>query len=443
MTTTTDGETLGASTEALGDVPGAESRCEVELPQFEGPLDLLLHLVRRHELDILDIPISFVCEKYLEYLEFMRALDLETAGEYLVMAATLAYLKSRELVPSQPEDAEIAQAQGEPGDPRAELIARLLEYQSYRDAAERLDRLPISGRDVFDRGSVVDVPPLDGGLAPITLYRLAEAYQRVLERARVLRSHEIVLERVSVASRMQQLTHVLIERSRFEFEQLFLERSWSSEQELRAMLIVTLMSVLELVRLGVARVHQPEGSETLLIERAATAEEAERALAGYDEAVSFGRPPPAPEVEADIRDAALVDDGDDAGFVGATELDPASLLDEARRLEHARADATPPPDPEHALEHAHAELLLDEGAMAEPVVEPPPARPPVDAAAESPAANEAEAANEPVVANAAEAANEPAAANTAALPPEDDDPAQTAAEGVEPPEQPVPEDDSR
>ena len=89
-------------------MPAGDGRCEVELPQFEGPLDLLLHLVRRHELDILDIPIAFVCEKYLEYLEFMRALDLETAGEYLVMAATLAYLKSRELVPTQPEDAEAA-----------------------------------------------------------------------------------------------------------------------------------------------------------------------------------------------------------------------------------------------------------------------------------------------------------------------------------------------
>ncbi|MBC8070362.1 MAG: segregation/condensation protein A, partial [Deltaproteobacteria bacterium] len=304
MTTTMDSDASGAAIEAPG---GGDGRIDIELPQFEGPLDLLLHLVRRHELDILDIPISFVCEKYLEYLEFMRALDLETAGEYLVMAATLAYLKSRELLPSQPEDAEIAKTLSEGGgDPRTELIARLLEYQSYRDAAERLDRLPLSGRDVFDRGSVVDIPALDSGLAPITLYRLAEAYQRVLERARVLKSHEVVLERVSVASRMQQLTVVLIERSRFDFEQIFLERSWASEQELRAMLIVTLMSVLELVRLGVARVHQPEGSETLLIERAATAEEAERALAGYDEAISFGRPS-ASELDADMRDAGVAD----------------------------------------------------------------------------------------------------------------------------------------
>jgi segregation and condensation protein A len=93
---------------------------------------------------------------------------------------------------------------------------------------------------------------------------------------------------VSVASRMQQLTMALIERSRFDFEELFLERSWASEQELRSMLIVTLMSVLELVRLGVARVHQPEGSESILVERAATEDEARSALAGYDEHASFG-----------------------------------------------------------------------------------------------------------------------------------------------------------
>jgi len=98
----------------------------VELPNFEGPLDLLLHLVRRHELDILDIPIAFVCEKYLAYLAFMRALDLEVAGDYLVMAATLAFLKSRELVPSEPEAAEEGE-HGEDGpDPREELIAQIV-----------------------------------------------------------------------------------------------------------------------------------------------------------------------------------------------------------------------------------------------------------------------------------------------------------------------------
>jgi segregation and condensation protein A len=274
-----------ASGGPMDDSSGAVS---LHLESFEGPLDLLLHLVRRHELEILDIPIAFVCEKYLEYLAFMRALDLEVAGDYLVMAATLAYLKSRELVPSdRPELVEEDDAHDGP-DPREELVARLLEYQKFKAAAEQLDRLPLSGRDVFDRGAGIDLPPMDAGLAPITLYRLAEAYQRVLERARVNKSHEVTLETISVASRMQQLTLLLIERPKIEFEQLFLERQWSSEVELRSMLVVTLMSILELVRMGILHVHQPIGSETIVLERSATPEEARRALSGYDEAASFG-----------------------------------------------------------------------------------------------------------------------------------------------------------
>lgn len=270
---------------SVGELPGAVS---LELETFEGPLDLLLHLVRRHELDILDIPIAFVCEKYLAYLAFMQALDLEVAGDYLVMAATLAYLKSRELVPA--DKSELAEGEeGEDGpDPREELIARLLEYQKFKAAAEQLDRMPLSGRDVFDRGGAIDLPPMDAGLAPITLYRLAEAFHRVLERARVSKSHEVVLETVSVAKRMQQLTMLVIDRPKVEFEQLFLERQWSSEAELRSMLVVTLMSILELVRMGILHVHQPIGSDTIVLERSATPEEARRALSGYDETASFG-----------------------------------------------------------------------------------------------------------------------------------------------------------
>lgn len=261
----------------------------LELPEFEGPLDLLLHLVRRHELDILDIPISFVCQKYLEYLAFMRALDLEVAGDYLVMAATLAYLKSRELVPSEPSEEEGEAAAEEDGpDPREELIARLLEYQKFRAAAADLDRLPVSGRDVFERGAAIELPPFDPGLAPITLFRLAEAYHRILDRARIHKSHEVVLEETSVSARMEQLTFLLIEEPRIEFDSLFLDRTWNSEAELRSMLVVTLMSLLELTKLGVVHVHQPLGAETILIERKATPEEAKRAISGYDEAESFG-----------------------------------------------------------------------------------------------------------------------------------------------------------
>jgi len=242
--------------------------CSVELPDFEGPLDLLLHLVRRHELDILNIPISFVCEKYLEYLALMKALDLEVAGDYLVMAATLAFLKSRELIPSRSAGEVEEQVESEEGsDPREELIARLLEYQKYRAAAVDLDKRPLSGRDVFDRGGLVELPPVDPGLAPITLFRLAEAYQRVLDRARVHKSHEVVLEAVSVQQRMQQLALLLDENPRFEFESLFLERTWSSENELRSMLVVSLMSILELTKLGVIWLRQDTDGAPIIIER--------------------------------------------------------------------------------------------------------------------------------------------------------------------------------
>src|SRR5690554_4333711 len=129
----------------------------VELDVFEGPLDLLLHLVKKHELDIFDIPISFVTQKYLEYLDLLKALNLDVAGEYLLMAATLAYIKSRELLPatevSKEMDAEEAEAEGEEADPRQELIRRLLEYQKYKEAAERLGARPVVGRNIWTRGA--------------------------------------------------------------------------------------------------------------------------------------------------------------------------------------------------------------------------------------------------------------------------------------------------
>ena len=124
----------------------------ISLPDFEGPLDLLLHLIRKHELDILDLPIAFVTERYLEYVTLMEKLDLDIASEYLVMAATLAHIKSKMLLPQEPDDQDDEEPEEEV-DPRAELIRRLLEYQKYKVAAEQLGARPIPGRDVFGRGS--------------------------------------------------------------------------------------------------------------------------------------------------------------------------------------------------------------------------------------------------------------------------------------------------
>ncbi|MGH1343314.1 MAG: segregation/condensation protein A [Nannocystales bacterium] len=311
-------------TSMLGSVNEARSWL-LELPDFEGPLDLLLHLVRRHELDILDIPISFVTEKYLEYLAFMQALDLEVAGDYLVMAATLAYLKSRELVPTEPtEVSDEGQSEDEGPDPREELIARLLEYQKYRAAASDLDQLPIQGRDVFSRGGRIELPPVDPGLAPLTLFRLAEAYNRVLDRARIHKSHDVVMETVSVAQRMNQLTSMLIEQERVEFEALFLGKTWNSESELRSMLVVTLMSVLELTKLGVIFVHQDSANGAIVIERKATAEEAKQAIADYDENISFGKAKPGVAEASASGEAAASSDDPVAPQVPESDAEPDS-----------------------------------------------------------------------------------------------------------------------
>jgi segregation and condensation protein A len=275
----------------------------VSLDMFEGPLDLLLHLVRRHELDILDIPIAFITEKYIEYISFARALDIEVAGDYLLMAATLAFLKSRELLPAMPEVGGEESDEEEVGvDPREELIRRLIEYERFRNAGEDLAARPLAGRDVFPRGGGIDVITPEPGLAPITLFKLAEAYNRVLDRAKIRQEHEVEIEPVTVRQRMHQLSVLLAERPRVEFESLFLERVWSSERELRAMLVVTLMSVLEMVKLGLLGVMQPQGSETLSLERVVDVDAMDRAVSAFvdedEEAASESKGEAADEVEA-------------------------------------------------------------------------------------------------------------------------------------------------
>lgn len=252
----------------IGDGINMRESYAVSLEMFEGPLDLLLHLVRRHELDILDIPIAFVTEKYIEYLEFARALDLEIAGEYLVMAATLAYLKSRELLPPDPTEAEDEERELEAAvDPREELIRRLLEYEQFRHAGDELNSRSVMGRDVFTRGGDVGVEPEAPGLAPVTLFRLAESYNRILDRAKVRQSHDVVLERVTVRERISQLGLMLRDAGELDFEGMFLEQVWNSQLELRQILVVTLISILEMVKMGILGIHQVQGSSKLALTR--------------------------------------------------------------------------------------------------------------------------------------------------------------------------------
>src|SRR5205823_12860189 len=172
----------------------------VALPVFEGPLDLLLSLIQDHKLDIFDIPISFVTDRYLEYMNAAQALNIDLAAEYLLMAATLAHIKSRMLLPRE----EAADApEGELGpDPREELVRRLLEYQKYKDVAPRIGALPQLGRDVFVRRAKEDLPLAAGAVAylrppDLSVYRLIELMDRVLKERKIEIPHEVFVERLS------------------------------------------------------------------------------------------------------------------------------------------------------------------------------------------------------------------------------------------------------
>jgi segregation and condensation protein A len=246
----------------------------VALPEFEGPLDLLLHLCKTHEIEIVNLPIAFITEKYLEYLDVMQTMPVDLAADYLVMAATLAYLKSRELVPS-PEPLEVvADEEDEVLDPREELIRRLLEYQKYKDAAEKLGARPIEGRNVFVRGSEIDG---GGGLAPLaehSVWKLIESFGKLLEKAGTKLTHDVVVDRVSVSDRINQLIdRIESGGGSFRFEDC-LDLS-VAEPELRSQLVVTLLAVLELARLKVVRVLQSPDGETLFISQVSGAALAE------------------------------------------------------------------------------------------------------------------------------------------------------------------------
>lgn len=254
----------------------ADGRYVVSLDIFEGPLDLLLHLIRRHEIDIFDIPIAFVTRKYIEYLDMMKELNLDLAAEYLEMAATLLHIKSRMMVPSPNEGEDDLVAPEDGPDPREELVRQLLEYQKYKVAAEQLAGMPRRGRDTFPRGTPAE-PPGDGAeLAAPGLYALLEALQRVLDRAGADAATEISVTRISISARIQQLLDQLQRIERIGFAELFGERPTRSD------VVVTFLALLEMTRLGLTRVHQAGPGGDIHISRLLDASEAARVLSGSD-----------------------------------------------------------------------------------------------------------------------------------------------------------------
>jgi segregation and condensation protein A len=234
-----------------------ENAYRVQIEEFEGPLDLLLHLIKKNEVDIYNIPIAAITRQYLEYIELLKELNLDIAGEFLVMAATLLQIKSRMLLPVTQEEEE-----AEAEDPRAELVRRLLEYQRYRDASFQLSSRNLLGRDVFarkfDSPELAELEPVEEP-ADVELFELIEAFQRVLSRVSVETFHDVVTDGISIADRISEVLSILHESKTVAFDSLF------SERMSRDLLVVTFLSVLELCKLKLIRVTQVENLGSIWI----------------------------------------------------------------------------------------------------------------------------------------------------------------------------------
>ena len=220
---------------------------EVFLEAFEGPLDLLLYLIRRQNLDILDIPLAEITRQYMRYIELMQDLQLELAGEYLVMAATLAEIKSRMLLP-RPKSAE----DGAEEDPRAELVRRLQEYERFKRAAESIATLQRLDRDHFTAGAELHERRVVRVLPQVALKEMLLAFQDVVARSEMFAHHHIQRERLSVRERMTHILGALETQGFVEFVRLF------KAEEGRMGVTVTFMAVLELVREGLIDIVQSE-----------------------------------------------------------------------------------------------------------------------------------------------------------------------------------------
>nr|WP_228346776.1 ScpA family protein [Venatoribacter cucullus] len=221
---------------------------EVILEQFEGPLDLLLYLIRKQNLDILDVNVSDIVDQYMEYIDLMQSLQLELAGEYLVMAAMLAEIKSRMLLPRNREDG----ADGDEEDPRAELLRRLQEYERFKNAAENLDELPRLERDIFVAD--IDAPDrIQERVHPeVDMKELMLAFAAVLRRAERFEHHEIQREQLSTRERMSQVLAQLQGGHFVTFRSLF------DGQEGKLGVVVTFLAVLELVKEALIDIVQQE-----------------------------------------------------------------------------------------------------------------------------------------------------------------------------------------
>ena len=230
---------------------------QVKLDMFEGPLDLLLHLIREHQLDILDIPIAAITDEYLRYLALMQELDLDVAGEFLLMAATLIHIKSKMLLPP---DENVEGEDAEQEDPRAELVSRLLEYKRFKEAAQTLGLLESETAYLHRRGAPAMEMEIEGPLQ-VSMVELLRALRDVLSRTDKAAPLEITPEEINVGQRIVMLVDRLAAESPVEFGQLF------GNATRRVEVIVTFLALLELLRRRLATARQAEAMGPIMIYR--------------------------------------------------------------------------------------------------------------------------------------------------------------------------------
>ena len=237
---------------APGSRPGTVT---IKLERFEGPLDLLLHLIKRDEVDIYDIPISHITQQYLAYIELIRALDLDIAGEFLVMAATLMRIKAKMLLPLP----AVGEEEDE-GDPREELVQRLIEYRQFKEAANTLKLKEAERRLMFERGMIPgedEAGPLP--LAPATLFDLLDALNRVMSRVPQEQLYEVEGDQYDIEDKIAMIVNTLTDRRSLSFTELLIQCRGRSE------MIVTFMALLEMIKQGQARVIQADNFSDITI----------------------------------------------------------------------------------------------------------------------------------------------------------------------------------
>ncbi len=241
----------------------------VTLPKFEGPLGLLLYLIRKEEMDIMDINIHEITTQYLDYIKLMKELDLEFAGEFIAMASTLIHIKSKMLLPQYDENGEIMDVE----DPRKELVQRLLEYQKYQEAGKSLYERPLLGRDVWVRGSreKIEAPEEGIELEDNALFSLITMYRRIVKAAQK-RIHRVTAKAQSIAQRILEMKDRLIVGKRVALSE-FINGIYNDVEEKARQLLITFLSSLELGKMGFVHLYQTEPFSEIWIEATKPIEE--------------------------------------------------------------------------------------------------------------------------------------------------------------------------